>query len=268
MISCHRGSEARKDPGGAIVGDLQDRPASITNIESALGIKGETSGNPKLGGKGDSRTLLVHAVDRAFMATTNIQSAIRSKGQARRIRNVRRQGHDLAFWRYAVERDWHVLVFRPADRRIDVPLRVHSGARHRMQIVSEPRRNRKRHRIALPLALDNMDMTDVSTLCDDTKQQSGRRQHRTRRAGAKHDTTGRQCLGLQARTGQGDMPTAYTSLRGHSMECNSLRHSGCVNAYRIFVRNRQQETTLEIIPWGLRQEQRFLQVRGEMASPQ
>ena len=160
VISCHRGNEARKDPEGAILGDLQDRPASITNIESALGIKGETSGNPKLGGKGDSRTLLVHAVDSAFMATTNIQSAIRSKGKARRIRNGRRQGHDLAFWRYAVERDRHVLVFRPADRRIDVALCVHSGARHRMQIVGKPRRNRKRHRIALPLTLDNMDITD------------------------------------------------------------------------------------------------------------
>jgi hypothetical protein len=106
-----------------------------------------------------------------------------------------------------------------------------------MQIVSEPRRTRKRHRIALPLTLGNVDVTYFATLGDDTKQQSGRRQHRTRRAGTKHDTAGRQRLGLQARTGQGDMPTAYTSLRGHSMECNSLRHSGCVNAYRIFIRN-------------------------------
>jgi hypothetical protein len=99
-----------------------------------------------------------------------------------------------------------------------------------------------------------VDVTDIRTLCDDTKQQSGRRQHRARRTGTKHDTTGYQRLGLQARTGQGNMPTAHASLRGHSMECNRLRHSGCVNAYRVLIRNRQ--TTLEIIPWRCRQEQR------------
>ena len=65
------------------------------------------------------------------------------------------QRYDLAFWRYSVERDRHVLAFRPADGRIDVSLRVHRRARHRMQIVCEPRRDPKRYRIALPLTLDN-----------------------------------------------------------------------------------------------------------------
>src|SRR5262245_19104583 len=43
VISYHRGNETRKDPEGAILCDLQDRPTSITNIESSLNIKGETS---------------------------------------------------------------------------------------------------------------------------------------------------------------------------------------------------------------------------------
>ena len=48
------------------------------------------------------------------------------------------QRHDLTFWRNSVERDRHVLAFRPADGRIDVPLYVYSWTCHRMQIVCEP----------------------------------------------------------------------------------------------------------------------------------
>src|SRR5688572_30356615 len=126
MIPCHRGSESRKDPERAILCNMQDRPASITNIEPALGIERQTRGNPKLGGKGGRSSLPIHTVDGAFVTTTNIQKAIWSKGQARRIRHTRGQRHDLTFWRNPVERDRHVLAFCPANGGIDVPLYVYS----------------------------------------------------------------------------------------------------------------------------------------------
>src|SRR5687767_6363235 len=122
MIPCHRGIESRKDPKRAILCDLQDRPASITNIEPTLGIKRQARGYPKLGGKGGGSALPIHTVHCSFMATAHVQKAIGSKGQARRMRNTRGQWHDLTFWRNSVERDRHVLAFRPADSRVDVPL--------------------------------------------------------------------------------------------------------------------------------------------------
>src|SRR6266446_2989862 len=39
------------------------------------------------------------------------------------------------------------------------------------------------------------------------------------------------------------------------------------NTYRVFIRNRQLLTAVEIIPWRVRQEQRFLQVRSQVAAP-
>src|SRR5262249_42452772 len=218
--------------------DLQDRPASITNIEPHLGIKRQTCGNPKLGSKGGRRPLPVHAVDHSFVATTNVQKAIWSKGKARRIRNTRGQRHDLTFWRNFVERDRHVLAFRPADGRVDVPLYIYSGTRHRMQIICEPRRTRKRDCIALPFILNDMDTSEVSTLSDHAEQQGRRHEYRTSRAGAKHDPAGRQCLWIQTSTGQGNMPAAHTSLRDHRMQRNGMCHNGYVQCLQSLYGNR------------------------------
>src|SRR6266571_5066259 len=105
-----------------------------------------------------------------------------------------------------------------------------------MQIVCEPRGARKRDRITVPLTLHNMDTAEVSTLGDHAEQQGRGHEHRTSRAGAEHDTP---ACGIT--------------------ECNVM---GCVimavyNTYRVF----DEQTTAtppEIIPWRVRQEQRFL----------
>jgi hypothetical protein len=86
-----------------------------------------------------------------------------------------------------------------------------------MQIICEPLRAYKRDGIALPLTLNNIDTVEVSTLGDHAEQQGRRREHRTSRASAKHDTAGRQCVWIQISTGQGNMPAAHTGLWDHRM---------------------------------------------------
>src|SRR5215510_14732194 len=105
------------------------------------------------------------------MTTTNIQKTIWYKGKARRIRNTRGQRRDLTFWRNSVERDRHVLAFRPANSSIDISLDVYSWARHRMEIVCKPRGGHKRDRITLPLTLHNMNTVKISTGGDNAEQQ-------------------------------------------------------------------------------------------------
>src|SRR5215831_94120 len=196
VIASHTGIEPCKYPRRAIFHHLQDRPASVPHVESALDVKGQTSRNAKLGGKSRDRTALVNPVDLALVATTDIQMAIRPKGQTRRIGNTREKRFDLSRARYTVQRDRHVLAFRPADGRINVPLRIHRRAGYRMQIVRKACRRRKGDRIALPLILDNLDALRPSTLWDYTEQQCRRHEYRAGRSRPKNDTACLQRLGI------------------------------------------------------------------------
>src|SRR5262249_40750647 len=181
VIASHTGIEPCEYPRWAIFRHLQDRPTSVPHVESALDVKSQASRNAKLGGKSRHCAALVNPVDLALVATTDIQMAIRPKRHTRRIGNAREKRFDLPRARYTVQRDRHVLAFRPADGRINVPLRIHRRAGYRMQIVREARRHRKGDRIALPLILDNLDALRSGTLWDHTEQQCRRHEYRAGR---------------------------------------------------------------------------------------
>ena len=159
-----------------------------------------------------------HPMNRAVVAAGDKKTSRAVQRQSRRINQRRDKRLDTVVRRDFVQRNRNALAPRPAKRYIDVPVRVHSGVAHRVQVVRDLQTNRHRMRLALAIRIRHAHHPTVGAVRYPGDHAIIRRQHQAGVGFAKMHQGTRACARSESSAVDHDLPAGNCSCGRHPLD--------------------------------------------------